>query len=228
MQFFRRDNHKYAILLIFHSIDLFLKELLSRQHPILIYRNIDKKITTDSQTVGLAESLSRFRNVGVSLTKDEEQTLRSLQRRRNQIEHHRYDLDHADSDTLGRSLRFVIGFVTTHLDDSLANHINDDLLRDIERVVLSYEERNGIATHELEKWAATAYEDGIESEDFVGTVDCPVCYQSFLVLAEPTKGDYCFFCRDEIYALECDHCGRTFLPDGELTTTCSDCLSYEE
>lgn len=226
MQFFRDKRPKFAILLVFHSIELLLKELLSRQHPVLIYRNIDKKITDDSQTVGLAETLVRFQNVGVTLTKQEQETLKTLQRRRNRIEHHRYEPETDDHDTLGQSLKFIMSFVVTHLHDELGKHIAESLLHEIEAIVLSYDERLAVANHEFEQWAEKAYDGGFESDDFRGTVDCPVCSQTLLVLDEPTKGNYCFFCRAEVNAVECDHCGRTFLPQNEGDNACDFCAAY--
>ena len=41
------SSRKHAIFTLFHAIELFLKEHLHRTNPILIYRNIDAKITED-------------------------------------------------------------------------------------------------------------------------------------------------------------------------------------
>ena len=50
------SSRKHAILTLFHAIELFLKEQLHRTNPILIYRNIDAKITDDSMTVGIKKT----------------------------------------------------------------------------------------------------------------------------------------------------------------------------
>ena len=51
MEFFLKEDtyssRKHAILTLFHSIELFLKEYLFRQNPILIYKNIDAKLTEE-------------------------------------------------------------------------------------------------------------------------------------------------------------------------------------
>jgi hypothetical protein len=74
MEFFMRGDsdttHKHAILTIFHSIELFLKEYLFRINPILIYRNIDKSITDDSITVGINEIIARLENLKIGLPKE--------------------------------------------------------------------------------------------------------------------------------------------------------------
>src|SRR5215471_9550806 len=89
MRFFldRTDpsSGKYAILMTFHCLELMLKEALHRVHPVMIYKNLDVDISSDSLTVGLREILVRFKNLGINLSEEETRTLVSLQRRRNTI-----------------------------------------------------------------------------------------------------------------------------------------------
>ena len=51
MEFFLKEDgyssRKHAILTVFHAIELLLKERLAQTNPILIYKNIDAKITDD-------------------------------------------------------------------------------------------------------------------------------------------------------------------------------------
>jgi hypothetical protein len=223
MQFFKDGKQKYALLLVFHSIELLLKEMLSRRDPILIYRNIDKIITDDSLTVGLAEALIRFENLGIPLTDAEKKTVIALQRRRNRIEHHRYDSLWNDKETLGQSLRFIMSFTVTHLQESLNDHIDMELLKEIENIILSYSERIGIAEYDMEQWADKWFKNGFESEEFVGLVDCPVCRQTFLVLNGENIGNYCFFCRKTVDAAECVGCDRIYLPTPGNERQCQEC-----
>jgi hypothetical protein len=68
MEFFLTEKNyssrKHAILTVFHAIELLLKECLAQTNPILIYKNIDVKITDDAQTVGIREALTRLENLG--------------------------------------------------------------------------------------------------------------------------------------------------------------------
>jgi hypothetical protein len=63
MEFFLKEDgyssRKHAILTVFHAIELLLKERLAQTNPILIYKNIDAKITDDAMTVGVREALTR-------------------------------------------------------------------------------------------------------------------------------------------------------------------------
>lgn len=228
MQFFKDGKPKFAMLLIFHSVELFLKEQLSRKNPIFIYRNIDKPINDDSLTVGLTEALLRFANLRIVLTEDEKETLVALQKRRNRIEHHRYDPHNDDRETLGRSLRFIRLFVANHLGDDLKRHIDNAFLGDIDQLVMSYEELKGIADVEFEEWLNRHYKDGVDSEEFEGTLDCPVCRESFLVFDAPEVGNHCFFCRKDVKAIRCEACGVAILPKKPSDKICDDCLTYTE
>src|SRR5438105_2633151 len=60
MEFFLKESdyssRKHAVLTVFHAIELLLKEQLSQTNSILIYKNIDAKITEESLTVGNSRS----------------------------------------------------------------------------------------------------------------------------------------------------------------------------
>ena len=54
MEFFLKEtsysSRKHAILTVFHAIELLVKDRLAQTNPILLYKNIDIKITDDAQT----------------------------------------------------------------------------------------------------------------------------------------------------------------------------------
>ena len=66
MEFFLKDDgyssRKHAILTVFHAMELMLKERLAQTNSILIYKNIDAKITVDAMTVNVREALTRLEN----------------------------------------------------------------------------------------------------------------------------------------------------------------------
>ena len=58
---------KFAILSLIQAIELSLKELLRRQHPYPIYKNVDNP----DKTVGIDQATHRFRLIaGITLTAD--------------------------------------------------------------------------------------------------------------------------------------------------------------
>ena len=73
------SSRKHAILTLFHAIEWFLKEQLHRTNPILIYRNLDAKITDASMTVGIKEALTRLENLGLGLPKQPQEVIERIQ-----------------------------------------------------------------------------------------------------------------------------------------------------
>lgn len=209
------SSRKHAILTIFHSIELFLKEQLYRMNPILIYRSIDTKITDDSQTVGIREALTRLDNLGLGLHKQPREVIERIQKRRNSIEHHRYDHKEEDEVIISESLAFILFFADSVLKARLENDIPTETLREIHGLVYDRRDLYWIAMHRLESWMHETWpewndEESDTPDEFDGTLDCPVCRQEYLVIGFHDK-PFCFHCNTTIDAAECENCGRTYL-----------------
>lgn len=208
-------SRKHSILTLFHGIEMFLKERLYRTNPILIYRNIDTPISDDSLTVNIKEALSRLENLGLGLPKRQQQTIERLQRKRNRIEHHRYDQKEEDEQVIAEALQFILYFVEDVLDGKLEEGIPPETLREIQRIVFEHNQRCWIAMHRLEKWMHQHWPSWSEEEEdspdeFQGTQDCPMCRQEFLVIGYH-QVPFCFHCNTSVEAAVCDCCGRTHL-----------------
>lgn len=208
---------KHAILTIFHSIELVLKEYLWRINPVLIYKSIDKKITESSMTVGFAEILIRLENVGLEIHETERKVIESIQQRRNRIEHHSYEQDEGDILVLSESLKFLIFFVEEVLGIQLASKLSKETLDEVRRLVFDFREREGLAHYRLEKWLKEAYPSWDQQQEdtpdeFSGTHQCPECRQDFLIFNEG-EAPFCFFCNSTVNARECDYCGGTHFAD---------------
>jgi hypothetical protein len=229
MEFFRREtsysSRKHAILTVFHAIELLLKEQLHRTNPILIYKNIDKKIEADSFTVGLADSIARLENTGIEIPKDQKAIVEKIQARRNRIEHHRYDHKAEDETTIAEALKFIFYFVELVLRSRLEDYIDHKLLALMRRQVLAYNELQGFAEFRFNDWAQKKWPKWnreVEDipEEFGGTLDCPACTHPWLVIGYHPR-PFCFYCNVSVDAASCEHCGRTyFVKDG--------CCSPEE
>ncbi len=219
MEFFLKEksysSRKHAILTIFHSIELFMKEYLYQINPLLIYKNIDAQITEDSFTAGVKDILVRLDNLGLGLRKPQRSVIENIQKRRNRIEHHRYDHKEEDEAIIAESLQFIMFFVDDVLKRKLESNIEPVLLREIQDIIFKHQELYGIAEYRLEKWLKEAWLDwDAQKEDspvgFCGTVDCPICRQTFLVIAYHDK-PFCFYCNTSVEAAECENCGITYL-----------------
>jgi hypothetical protein len=209
------SSRKHAILTLFHAIELFLKEQLHRTNPILIYRNLDTKITEDSLTVGIKEALARLENLGLGLPKQPQEVIERIQKRRNRIEHHRYDHKEEDEKIVSESLAFILFFVDGVLEAKLERDVPPEALRQIQNLVYDRQDLYWIAMHRLKQWMHEVWpewdnEESDTPDEFRGTVDCPVCRQSYLVMNYHDK-PFCFHCNTTIEASECQDCGCTFL-----------------
>lgn len=209
------SSRKHAILTLFHAIELFLKEQLHRTNPILIYRNLDAKITDDSFTVGIKEALTRLENLGLGLPKEPQEVIERIQKRRNRIEHHRYDHKEEDEKIISESLAFILFFVDGVLKGKLERDVPAETLREIQRLVYGRQDLYWIAMHRLEQWMHDAWpewnnEESDTPEEFSGTGDCPICREPYLVIGYHDK-PFCFYCNTSVDAAECEDCGRTYL-----------------
>jgi hypothetical protein len=220
MEFFLKEtsysSRKHAILTVFHAIELLLKERLAQTNPILIYKNIDAKITDDAMTVGVREALARLENLGLGIPDEQKEIIENLQRVRNRIEHHRYDHNHKeDNAVVGAALKFILYFVELVLERKLEGQIEGEVLRNINARVFEYNERQGLADFRLHEWFRERWPEWKEEEEdipeeFPGTDDCPECRQAYLVIGYHEK-PVCFYCNTTINAANCEECGETFL-----------------
>lgn len=227
IEFFLKEasysSRKHAILTLFHSIELFLKEYLYRTNPVLIYKSIDTKITDDSLTVGIKEILVRLENLGLGLPREFLSTIEKIQKRRNRIEHHRYDHKQEDEAIIAESLQFVLFFVDEILNQKLETDIPPDTLREIQRIVFERRQIDALAMRRLEVWMHASWPSWNEREsdtpdEFEGTLDCPICGQSYLVIDRHPK-PFCFFCNTSVDAEKCEDCGTTHL----VSEGCASC-----
>lgn len=215
---------KWAVLEFFHAIELLLKERLHREHPLLIYRNLDKPIGDDAQTVGLQEILGRFANVGVEIPDEYRKILVDLQRRRNRIEHHRFAPDPSHRQVLGEALKFINYFLEEHLGEDFEDHVPSELFREAKELILSYETLLRRAEAALE--AARSRFDPKE-RSLLDTGTCPECGNT-TVLVGTGDENVCYFCERPVVVSQCQECGEYFPPDDLLGAgICHGCFSYK-
>lgn len=123
------SSRKHSILTLFHAIELFLKERLYRVNPLFIYKNIESEVTDDSVTVGVRDAIARLRNLGLGMPLEQQKVIETIQKRRNRIEHHRYDQQSEDEKIIAESLSFVLLFTNLELRAKLEDDIPPETLR---------------------------------------------------------------------------------------------------
>jgi len=217
MSFYLSGNQyrtrKHSILTVFHSIELFLKEYLYQVNPVLIYKNIDRKINNNSMTVGFTEILIRLENLKLKIPEDEAKVIRNLQEKRNQIEHHRYNKEDEDKELISKSLKFILYFMEFQLLKKPEAFIEPNILSDIRELISDSNERDGVAEYRLNTWLKETWNEWEKEktdspEDFQGTYSCPSCRNDYLVI-EQIDDPFCFWCNHSIPVELCEICGGT-------------------
>lgn len=89
-------QYKFSILLAAHCAELLLKKILRRNHPALLYEDIDavKDIhNDDNQTVGYKTAIQRVKKLCEIDLRQYEKYLVELGRVRNRIQHYKYNIN---------------------------------------------------------------------------------------------------------------------------------------
>ena len=211
------SSRKHAILTIFHAIELLLKERIYREHPLLVYRRPSARLEDDPQTVGVKEALAILDNLELVIHKEPRKWIEQLQKRRNRIEHHRYDEEERDREVLEESISFVFFFIEVYLEEEFHDQIGPELMRDIQSRIFKGNQRDWIAYGRLDAWLSKVWpkwdpEESDMPEEFPGTDECPICRQEFLVISEH-KETFCYYCNTPVDAMVCSDCGFSDLSD---------------
>jgi hypothetical protein len=108
---------KFAILNMVQAVELSLKELLRRQHPLLIYSNID----SPQHTVTLEKALTRLRSTSsFELSKAEHSALKTAIEHRNAIVHYEFSAETEELKlAFAQLFAFMVEFHRVHLADCL-------------------------------------------------------------------------------------------------------------
>ena len=121
-------DYKQAILAVAHAVELLLKERLRREHPALIWRNVDKYPSLDAQTVTVDEAIARLESIcGVKISDEDRSAIRSSKLLRNSIQNTTgfSTTEKAARKSIGKMLAFIPEFS----DKELAHPIREDLKR---------------------------------------------------------------------------------------------------
>lgn len=223
----RPTDLKYAVLHVFHAVELFLKAVLGNAHPTLIFQKPEESNKPSARTVDFGTLLDRLKAVGVELEDDELETLQAIRSERNKIEHYKVAFDKKQVKVwIGRAMRFLDKFVDDELDFKLEDVLDLETYRTLAEAVYSYKEQ-------LEK-ARKSLPGQLPDDYFAHQhVSCPDCLQDVIPFPDPDFKDNkarCRFCDAEFYATDCRSCGGAILKNDPFTrdddpVRCSGCWS---
>ncbi|MDB9724632.1 hypothetical protein OAA89_01955 [bacterium] len=185
---------QFAILHLVQSLELSLKSLLLRVHPILVYENIDNP----KNMVSVTKAISRLVNPaikGVTFSEGEKEKISKAIELRNKITHSEFKFSVIYAEKKYFELfAFILSFQSKYLDVEIENIVSDE---DFERLLDL--ERSRI---ELLKKALDRIEDEGIHEELV--MMCPKCAEDTFVAEE--SNDTCFLCRHNESTTECPQC----------------------
>jgi len=127
---------KHAIINSAHCVELLLKERLRRINPAFVWENIDRYPSLEARTVTVDTAISRLKAIGrITISPDDERTLKSLRTTRNAIEHYEWHASEKEARVIvGNALSFAFGFARDELAVDLADSFKQDdtltMLRD--------------------------------------------------------------------------------------------------
>lgn len=215
----------FALLHLTHGIELLLKEVLRREHEILVYENIDKP----NNTVSLEKALHRLITImNVDIDNKERANISRAIKIRNQIIHSEFKLNTFEAKSIYLQLfEFVHYFHRKHLNKEIHDEIDQsfweieaDLINEFKNDMVHYNGTQVFRTIPKQILFAQnfgKFNDGIETKDRIkygeeigefksATYDyCPDCGVK--------KGQYhidycdteqCPFCLWQLLSCNCD------------------------
>ena len=194
---------KYAILLLNHSIELILKEILEREHSSLIYKDIDD---SDSiETVSIYQALNRIKNVcEIDFPEHFKSRIIDLARERNKIQHYKVNIEKGLAvKLLNNGYAIFKYFLSDVLNEKLndyKNLISDDMVCELESLEDTYKSLKKLAT-EVISGRSYEYLYFKYYDDKKLKLPCPKCSEKYI--AKDDNGNYkCYFCYTEFDSKE--------------------------
>ncbi len=183
---------KYAILNLVQAIELSLKELLRRQHPALIYRDVDKQ----GETVSLKFARTRLEHIaGIMFEKADLNAIQKASDYRNEIVHYQFSFKDTEMKLVfAKLLGFLQHFHLTHFGKALHEIIPHQVWHEVVGV-LDY------AKELFEKAQARCKAERIDSNLIWACRHC--CWESFVI---QDNINTCYVCGAIDTIFKCDGC----------------------
>ena len=219
---------KFALIHVFHSVELYLKARLAQDHPLLIFSKPECSISDEAHTVGFDTLVARLRNAQISLSKEDLECLDFIKRIRNAVEHHRIKANEEEvRNHIGKAARFLERFLKDQLSIVLQDELDAKIYKPLKEAIYTYKERLEEAKKKIQNYLPK------HNDDVFYTIEsCPECWEDTIPMPSPASHEYlayCFFCKNKFYYKSCDRCGRHSFSSSKFTDRdddigmCEDC-----
>lgn len=189
------SRFKYCVLLLAHSAELILKEILYNEYVYLLYEDIDKVDENNPKTVGFKQALVRIRRIcKINLGKYENYLL-ELAEIRNRIQHYKFRITKDSCDKIivqsFSAIEYIVIEILDKRFDDFGEYITNEQIEYLHEDKAVYDKRKqdifkDIHDNNLKRC-------GIEYIDnkFI-YIPCPIC--SNITLIENETEIFCKFC----------------------------------
>lgn len=194
-------HYKFSILLLAHSTELLLKEILRvKGHPLLIYSDLDKvniERLSGAHTVNLESSLKRLKLIEVTLTPYVEEVIKKTYTLRNKIQHFEVELSEEESSKIASEVIIVTKYL---IEDILNLQLNDylkkeEIIEELGEIQSIHESYITLANDRIREQRLTLY----KYELFPGKsfkIPCSNCGEKYLTINEIGLIE-CVFCKEQ-------------------------------
>ena len=216
------DNWKYAILHLVQAIELTLKELLRREHPSLIFKNIDKP----NETVSLSHAANRLENIAhLQFSREDLDTIFIASKYRNQIVHYEFSFKKEEIKLIyAKLLGFMQSIIGNYFDLNLNEIIFEEVWEEALKIIDYANELNTRAQERIKNEKI--------NDKFI--LNCNVCHQHAFVFKDSINT--CYACGHKDWIEKCRLCGHPFFEEDLQTdetysdelfcTQCIDKMNY--
>ncbi|HKU75805.1 MAG TPA: hypothetical protein VJR02_17985 [Pyrinomonadaceae bacterium] len=169
---------KYAILNLVHAIELSLKEILRREHWVLIYQSVDKP----NHTVSLEGALQRLTGIAkISFDKDDIAAVSTAISLRNQIIHFEFSFQETQAKVVfAKLLGFLQHCFSKHLGKGLHEVVREQLWQE---AIFLFDFANELYRRAEERIRSEGVNEAFiltcercDSDSFIAKTDLGICY----------------------------------------------------
>lgn len=226
--------YKFCVLHMAHFIELIFKHHITEKHPLLIYANpfAPKIDPATAKTIGLWEAVNFINNEDKdAVAGDFKKDLEWLKRLRNDIEHHKFEMDVATARiTIGRLFRSVLEFLDSYSMVDVEKRIPIETGAIFKVLSDEYQFKLHDALKKAEEVEAERSGNSLDPDADPVRMECEACGNETMVVKEESESGYrCTFCENEEgdgLPASCSCCGQR-LTAGDLETWHDDVTGVE-
>lgn len=193
---------KFAILHIFHTVELITKAYLGEVNSALLRPNIDQKSSKTADISTLINRMTEFSKVQFS--PELINKIEKLRYERNKIEHKEFILDNE------RKMLQILFDVICQLMIFSKENLNADLRLDLSSKLKDKLDKMRLELDPMLKKALESMDKAKREKPNIQTTECPYCLNKTIAYYRESRVK-CFYCHKELFVLYCKQCDKLYL-----------------